>query len=121
MIRRPPRSTLFPYTTLFRSELFITLPQFSCLRSLLVRCSIPLDSGADGVQKTAAAERFGKKFHGARFHRAHRHRDVAMRSNENDRNVNSRLSQLALKLDAAQPWHADIEYEAGWSFRLGVL
>src|SRR2546422_6038084 len=62
MIRRPPRSTLFPYTTLFRSELFITLPQFSCLRSLLVRCSVPLDSGADGVQKTAAAERFGKKF-----------------------------------------------------------
>src|SRR5256885_10370607 len=23
MIRRPPRSTLFPYTTLFRSELFV--------------------------------------------------------------------------------------------------
>src|SRR2546430_5043952 len=26
MIRRPPRSTLFPYTTLFRSELEPTLP-----------------------------------------------------------------------------------------------
>src|SRR3989442_11997773 len=25
MIRRPPRSTLFPYTTLFRSVLFVTL------------------------------------------------------------------------------------------------
>src|SRR3712207_7444969 len=25
MIRRPPRSTLFPYTTLFRSELDVTL------------------------------------------------------------------------------------------------
>src|SRR5258707_4509259 len=25
MIRRPPRSTLFPYTTLFRSWLFLTL------------------------------------------------------------------------------------------------
>src|SRR3989442_4752220 len=24
MIRRPPRSTLFPYTTLFRSSLFLT-------------------------------------------------------------------------------------------------
>src|SRR2546426_2266363 len=24
MIRRPPRSTLFPYTTLFRSPLFVT-------------------------------------------------------------------------------------------------
>src|SRR5258706_11036613 len=26
MIRRPPRSTLFPYTTLFRSGMFITSP-----------------------------------------------------------------------------------------------
>src|SRR5438874_10736368 len=26
MIRRPPRSTLFPYTTLFRSRLTATLP-----------------------------------------------------------------------------------------------
>ena len=24
MIRRPPRSTLFPYTTLFRSKIFVT-------------------------------------------------------------------------------------------------
>src|SRR5690348_17374864 len=33
MIRRPPRSTLFPYTTLFRSD---------CLRRLL--CTQPLDA-----------------------------------------------------------------------------
>src|SRR3712207_7790837 len=34
MIRRPPRSTLFPYTTLFRSEL---LSSFGfCLRELLL-------------------------------------------------------------------------------------
>src|SRR3712207_7916959 len=26
MIRRPPRSTLFPYTTLFRSDCAITMP-----------------------------------------------------------------------------------------------
>src|SRR5260370_10130304 len=26
MIRRPPRSTLFPYTTLFRSDLFAAVP-----------------------------------------------------------------------------------------------
>src|SRR5437899_8197449 len=29
MIRRPPRSTLFPYTTLFRSELELSLDPFS--------------------------------------------------------------------------------------------
>src|SRR3989442_12804799 len=28
MIRRPPRSTLFPYTTLFRSALGLVTPQF---------------------------------------------------------------------------------------------
>src|SRR5258708_12595510 len=27
MIRRPPRSTLFPYTTLFRSRAFLTIRQ----------------------------------------------------------------------------------------------
>src|SRR2546429_1508014 len=29
MIRRPPRSTLFPYTTLFRSVMWLTLWKFS--------------------------------------------------------------------------------------------
>src|SRR5258708_8428496 len=29
MIRRPPRSTLFPYTTLFRSYLYRRQPEFS--------------------------------------------------------------------------------------------
>src|SRR5258707_1478887 len=30
MIRRPPRSTLFPYTTLFRSDRHGRLPVFAC-------------------------------------------------------------------------------------------
>src|SRR5690348_18199635 len=33
MIRRPPRSTLFPYTTLFRSSLVRRLPHASFMRS----------------------------------------------------------------------------------------
>src|SRR2546422_3323526 len=33
MIRRPPRSTLFPYTTLFRSPLRISDTQFGILSS----------------------------------------------------------------------------------------
>src|SRR5688572_31229074 len=34
MIRRPPRSTLFPYTTLFRSRHFALQPPQSALRRL---------------------------------------------------------------------------------------
>src|SRR5256886_11759929 len=40
MIRRPPRSTLFPYTTLFRSlALFVPLPPYDIVLSLLVYVS----------------------------------------------------------------------------------
>src|SRR5256885_7527513 len=54
MIRRPPRSTLFPYTTLFRSQHLLEIgaatlqPVFelgsgsACGRSLLQRCRAPL-------------------------------------------------------------------------------
>src|SRR3712207_7715441 len=35
MIRRPPRSTLFPYTTLFRSSHYLKV---SCARILLLPC-----------------------------------------------------------------------------------
>src|SRR2546427_6431110 len=43
MIRRPPRSTLFPYTTLFRSELLRTAPEGERLRegALLVIAGRP--------------------------------------------------------------------------------
>src|SRR3712207_8396495 len=34
MIRRPPRSTLFPYTTLFRSATFQPEPRTGCKRSI---------------------------------------------------------------------------------------
>src|SRR2546425_3412695 len=42
MIRRPPRSTLFPYTTLFRSPPTPT----SCTWPLWVTCGGPTRSGA---------------------------------------------------------------------------
>src|SRR5256885_4689028 len=35
MIRRPPRSTLFPYTTLFRSLLYAEVPEQFLSRTLL--------------------------------------------------------------------------------------
>src|SRR2546427_5617274 len=40
MIRRPPRSTLFPYTTLFRSPSSLRIA-FICSRSSISRCRSP--------------------------------------------------------------------------------
>src|SRR2546426_5909498 len=50
MIRRPPRSTLFPYTTLFRSYWFLSpaggqsLPEAAPLSSR-IRCRRPVPAG----------------------------------------------------------------------------
>src|SRR3712207_8857545 len=45
MIRRPPRSTLFPYTTLFRSEVIATTPStpenIKHIHSVLALCGLP--------------------------------------------------------------------------------
>src|SRR2546426_8585526 len=41
MIRRPPRSTLFPYTTLFRSPVRLRLPARSAKASLLPPFAAP--------------------------------------------------------------------------------
>src|SRR5438034_6638980 len=52
MIRRPPRSTLFPYTTLFRSR----IPQrfgFDPIRDVQVLC--PMNRGTLGVRELNTA------------------------------------------------------------------
>src|SRR3712207_7632150 len=48
MIRRPPRSTLFPYTTLFRSY------DRAVTRRMPARTGVPAPDRASGVARTAA-------------------------------------------------------------------
>src|SRR4051794_41748284 len=41
MIRRPPRSTLFPYTTLFRSSIFVCLSMVQLMAVFIsMRCTL---------------------------------------------------------------------------------
>src|SRR2546425_6533251 len=54
MIRRPPRSTLFPYTTLFRSR---------ARAQLLVREAGIAQTVAERVQRRALEESIGPAFH----------------------------------------------------------
>src|SRR5258708_19619991 len=54
MIRRPPRSTLFPYTTLFRSAQQIYWTYFYAL--------FVLASGVEGEQDPAVARGIGMSF-----------------------------------------------------------
>src|SRR5258705_8656708 len=53
MIRRPPRSTLFPYTTLFRSR-SLPLPAYSVVATLNCVTCLPLASGKHVTQFSVA-------------------------------------------------------------------
>src|SRR5438128_8785799 len=57
MIRRPPRSTLFPYTTLFRSNLTIPLQQLNGLETLVI---IMVANKYAFLIKTRSEERFSR-------------------------------------------------------------
>src|SRR2546430_11162698 len=63
MIRRPPRSTLFPYTTLFRSGvLFLDeLPEFH--RSTLEVMRQPLEDGRVTISRAAGSVTFRSEEH----------------------------------------------------------
>src|SRR5258705_4054038 len=56
MIRRPPRSTLFPYTTLFRSRLAVAVDRHAvgaAPRSRLYRELRPITNNAIGIRDWA--------------------------------------------------------------------
>src|SRR5437667_9523413 len=69
MIRRPPRSTLFPYTTLFRSEDIRAPECFTIERKLRSRMKIPVfHDDQHGTAITVAAAIFnGLKVVGKRI------------------------------------------------------
>src|SRR5438045_7358906 len=50
MLRRPPRSTLFPYTTLFRSEVIVPANTFVATFEAVVQAggvAVPVDASED--------------------------------------------------------------------------
>src|SRR2546422_4443258 len=76
MIRRPPRSTLFPYTTLFRSRTIV--PSGSELRLALKETESPT-KGREGVKARIANGDFGGTT------------EIVLRSEEHTSELQSRL------------------------------
>src|SRR3712207_7658917 len=76
MIRRPPRSTLFPYTTLFRSL---------TLKEEFGKMSVPISFEKDSMLITG-----GGKLNSAAVHSRHDHRIAMARSEEHTSELQSR-------------------------------
>src|SRR6266508_4087412 len=61
MIRRPPSSTLFPYTTLFRSAATCRFRRCSMLTATVT--ATYTDNGADWLRRMSSAESASQVFH----------------------------------------------------------
>src|SRR5438309_6449490 len=57
MIRRPPRSTLFPYTTLFRSAHFVAKIREHFIGSFLCQGGVPNDDALGGAEAVDGRDR----------------------------------------------------------------
>src|SRR3712207_8206780 len=67
MIRRPPRSTLFPYTTLFRSPNYCLLEKLRQLHGLAVPAPAESADGAVELDKALEARRVALVGHGLSY------------------------------------------------------
>src|SRR2546428_9511974 len=82
MIRRPPRSTLFPYTTLFRSELSFELPVG--IDAKTKSCPLPINGVAltTGVHEHAKGAQASQPYSG--FSGEHRDRKSTRLNSSHD-------------------------------------
>src|SRR3712207_8304491 len=66
MIRRPPRSTLFPYTTLFRS--LVPLPLLACplTQNVVSNAHRPMSHSCFGTQRVNLSNIFSHHLHSSR-------------------------------------------------------
>src|SRR5258707_9544910 len=81
MIRRPPRSTLFPYTTLFRS---LALPRDCFAAHAMTLSRTQRRGGADGVVSAGVGDRHARLLLFSVFGR------VSLRSEEHTSELQSR-------------------------------
>src|SRR6266404_8541939 len=65
---------------------------------LAARGTVAIQSLVDRGQQVLVIERLGQKLHGARFHSLHRHRNISVTGDKDNGDLDSRISQLALKV-----------------------
>jgi hypothetical protein len=70
---------------------------------------IAFDRHRYGIQHFLLAEGLAQEIDRSSLHGHDRHRDIAMAGHENDWNVNVRLGELSLKVQAAQSRQPDVE------------
>jgi hypothetical protein len=93
------------------------LSQGGNLRVMLAEEAVALKRLMDSVQQILIVERLGEELQRPRLHRPDRHGSISEASDENDRNVNIGLCQLALEIEPTLSRQPDIEDQAARNIR----
>ena len=78
---------------------------------------IPINGRYNGIEHVLIAKRLGQEIDRSALHGPDRHRNIAMAGHEDDWNVNVRLGQFGLKVQAAQSRQSDVEDQAAGNVR----
>src|SRR3712207_9163877 len=99
MIRRPPRSTLFPYTTLCRSATFFTTPHFAGYPAILWRLGRirppALRSLVEASRGELGGDRRRSSPRGPRTRQSHAERDATPASDRKSTRLNSSHANIS--------------------------
>src|SRR5882762_2473796 len=114
MIRRPPRSTLFPYTTLFRS-------QRRNLGVFLAPDPITFKPLMNSGQEVPFLKRLHKELDRTGLHGPRGHGNITMGGYEDDGNENARLLQCLLEIEAVDARQADVEDQTAGNIGTGSI
>jgi hypothetical protein len=79
---------------------------------VLALSTITSKAELDRVDQVLITERFGQELDGTALHRLHTHWDVTVPCYEDDRDLDVRLPELALKIQTARAGHSNVEDEA---------
>ena len=78
--------------------------------------AVAVQSLVDRGQQVLVIERLGQKLHGARFHRLHCHPNISVTGDKDNGDLDSRISQLALKVQAVDARKAHVQNKAARAF-----
>src|SRR5580700_9090932 len=98
-------------------EQLVALSQLVKLSLPLARLPVAIQSLVDRIQQILIPEGLGQELHRAGFHGPHGHGNIPMARDEDYGNRNTRVGQLALKIQAINSRKSHVQNQATWSVR----
>src|SRR6476620_1620605 len=90
----------------------IAFAKLRCRLILFPARAVAIKPYANRVKQVLVAKRLGQELDRSAFHRSYGHRNIAMASNEYDRNIGGGVGEFCLEIQTADTWQADVEDQA---------